>query len=34
MKPFIEFKNVTKEYLNGETKLKAVNNMNFTIDKG
>ena len=34
MKPFIEFKNVTKEYLNGETKLKAVNNLNFTIDKG
>jgi len=30
----IEFKNVTKEYDMGETKLKAADNINFSIDEG
>lgn len=30
----IEFKNVTKEYGNGETKQLAVDNINFTIEEG
>ncbi|MDD6257116.1 ABC transporter ATP-binding protein [Methanobrevibacter boviskoreani] len=34
MSGFIEFQNVTKEYINGDEVLKAVNNLNFTIDKG
>ena len=34
MTKIIEFKNVTKEYISGEHVLKAVNNLNFTIDSG
>ena len=34
MDKVIEFKNVTKEYVNGEHVLNAVNKLNFTIDKG
>lgn len=34
MSGFIEFQNVTKEYINGDEVLKAVNNLNLTIDKG
>ncbi|MGN1363383.1 MAG: ABC transporter ATP-binding protein [Methanobrevibacter sp.] len=34
MTKIIEFKNVTKEYISGEHVLKAVNNLNFTIDRG
>jgi putative ABC transport system ATP-binding protein len=34
MSGFIEFQNVTKEYINGDEVLKAVNDLNLTIDKG
>ena len=34
MGTIIEFKNVTKEYQNGGHVLKALNNANFTINKG
>ena len=32
--PYIEFKNVCKEYKMGEITIKALNNTNFTIEKG
>ena len=32
--PYIEFKNVCKEYEMGEIKIKALNNTNFQIEKG
>ena len=32
--PYIEFKNVCKEYKMGEVKIKALNNTNFSIEKG
>ena len=31
---YIEFKNVSKIYNVGETKIKALNKASFTIDKG
>ena len=31
---YIEFKNVVKEYIVGENKIKALNNANFEIEKG
>ncbi len=31
---YIEFNNVTKEYTMGEIKIKALNNTNFSIEKG
>ncbi len=31
---YIEFDNVTKEYITGEVKVKALNNANFNVDKG
>ena len=31
---YIEFKNVVKEYKMGEVKIKALDNTNFSIDKG
>ena len=31
---YIEFDNVTKEYITGEVKVKALNNANFSVDKG
>ena len=31
---YIEFKNVIKEYTMGEVKIKALDNTNFSIDKG
>jgi putative ABC transport system ATP-binding protein len=31
---YIEFKNVTKEYQTGDTKIKALDNANFEIEKG
>lgn len=34
MKSLIEFKNVSKEYVMGNQKVKAANNLNFTIDEG
>lgn len=34
MKRVIEFRNVTKEYIVGEHKLKAVDDISFTIDQG
>ena len=34
MSGFIEFQNVTKEYINGDEVLEAVNDLNLTIDKG
>ena len=34
MNNFIEFKNVSKEYLLGDIKIKALDNINFTIKKG
>ena len=32
--PYIEFKKVCKEYKMGEVKIKALNNTNFSIEKG
>src|SRR5574344_891989 len=32
--PYIEFKNVIKEYKMGEVKIKALDNTNFEIEKG
>lgn len=32
--PYIEFKNVCKEYKMGEISIKALNNTNFSIEKG
>ena len=32
--PYIEFKNVCKEYKMGEVKIKALENTNFSIEKG
>lgn len=32
--PYIEFKNVCKEYQMGEITIKALNNTNFSIKKG
>ena len=32
--PYIEFKNVVKEYKTGEVVIKALNNTNFEIEKG
>ena len=32
--PYIEFKNVCKEYKMGEVKIKALDNTNFEIEKG
>ena len=32
--PYIEFKNVCKEYKMGEVKIKALDNTNFSIEKG
>ena len=32
--PYIEFKNVVKEYKMGEVTIKALNNTNFEIEKG
>ena len=32
--PYIEFKNVNKEYIMGEVHIKALNNTNFQIEKG
>ncbi len=32
--PYIEFKNVCKEYKMGEVKIKALENANFSIEKG
>ena len=32
--PYIEFKNVCKEYKMGEVKIKALENTNFQIEKG
>ena len=34
MSTIIEFKNVNKEYKSGNHILKAMNNVNFTIDEG
>ena len=34
MNTIIEFKNVNKEYVSGDHILKAMNNVNFTIDEG
>lgn len=34
MSTLIEFKNVVKEYKNGDQVIKVANNLNFTIDKG
>ncbi|MBO7719645.1 MAG: ABC transporter ATP-binding protein [Methanosphaera sp.] len=34
MSTLIEFKNVVKEYENGDQFIKVANNLNFTIDKG
>ena len=34
MPTLIEFKNVVKEYENGDQFIKVANNLNFTIDKG
>ena len=31
---YIEFKNVVKEYVTGETKIRALNNANFSVEKG
>ena len=31
---YIEFKNVVKEYITGETKIRALNNANFSVKKG
>ena len=31
---YIEFKNVVKEYKMGEVTIKALDNTNFSIDKG
>ena len=31
---FIEFRNVCKTYQMGEVEIKALDNINFTIDKG
>ena len=31
---YIEFKNIVKEYKMGEVKIKALDNTNFSIDKG
>lgn len=32
--PYIEFKNVVKEYKMGEVSIKALDKTNFTIEKG
>lgn len=32
--PYIEFKNITKQYKMGEVKINALNNTNFKINKG
>ena len=32
--PYIEFKNVVKEYKMGEVSIKALNKTNFQIEKG
>ena len=32
--PYIEFKNVVKEYRMGEVSIKALNKTNFQIEKG
>ena len=32
--PYIEFKNVVKEYKMGEVSIKALNRTNFSIEKG
>ena len=32
--PYIEFKNVVKEYKMGEVSIKALNRTNFQIEKG
>ena len=32
--PYIEFKNITKQYKMGEVKINALNNTNFEINKG
>ena len=34
MVKYIEFKNIVKEYKMGEVKIKALDNTNFSIDKG
>ncbi len=34
MSELIEFKNVVKEYENGNQIIRVANNLNFTIDKG
>ena len=31
---YIEFKNVIKEYISGETKIRALDEANFTVEKG
>ena len=31
---YIEFKNVVKEYITGETKIRALNDANFSVQKG
>ncbi|MBQ8038916.1 MAG: ABC transporter ATP-binding protein [Lachnospiraceae bacterium] len=31
---YIEFKNVVKEYITGETKIRALNDANFEVEKG
>ena len=31
---YIEFKNVVKEYVTGETKIRALNDANFSVEKG
>ena len=31
---YIEFKNVVKEYITGETKIRALNEANFSVKKG
>ena len=31
---YIEFKNVVKEYVSGETKIRALNDANFSVEKG
>ena len=31
---YIEFKNVVKEYITGETKIRALNDANFSVKKG
>ena len=34
MNTIIEFKNVVKEYKSGDHVLRAMNNVNFTVDEG